>query len=377
MKEVINLKKLGLYIHIPFCVKKCNYCDFFSIVSDTEKQIKYIDTLIEELKLWNERLESNTVIDTVYIGGGTPSVLWTDLICKLLDSIRRIFTLSIDTEITIEANPNSLSKLNLVMLKDFGLNRISMGMQSANDEELKLLGRTHNRNDVSSVIENIHKSGITNFSLDVMTGIPLQTFDSLKDTLRFCIDSGAAHISTYMLKIEKGTPFYNNRNLYEFADEDLQADFYEFTCDTLAANGFRHYEISNFCKDDKISRHNMKYWQLDDYLGIGPSAHSLLDGKRFYYPKSFEDFENHKIIEESVGNTEQEYIMLSLRTDIGFEFSGFERMFNTTLSKAFYNQIETLEKYGLVKRNNNSFCLTDKGFLVSNTIISRLLDAQN
>ena len=369
------MKNLGLYIHIPFCVKKCNYCDFYSISGNNEMYKKYIDNTISELKLWKKKIDPNTEVDTIYFGGGTPSVIGSELLSKLLHSATSVFNVSSDAEITMEANPNSITTLDLSLLTSFGLNRISMGLQTANDEELKILGRSHTKDDTLKAIEHIKSSGINNFSLDVMTGIPLQTEESLNSTLDFCINSQAEHISTYMLKIEKNTPFYNNAENYKFADDDTHADLYEFTCKKLKDNGYRHYEISNFCKNDKVSRHNMKYWLLQDYLGIGPSAHSMVDNKRFFYPRSIKDFENHKIIFESEGNTPQEYLMLSLRTDSGLDYKTLKEKFGVTVNAEFTHEVEKLEKFGLIANNSNTLKLTEKGFLLSNTIISQLLDA--
>ena len=369
------MKTLGLYIHVPFCVKKCNYCDFYSIQGNDEIHRKYVADVIKSFEFWRYKLDTDTQVDTIYLGGGTPSVLGTDNLSKLLSTAASDFNISPDAEITMEVNPNSVTELDLQSLTKLGLNRISMGLQTANDDELRTLGRSHTSADATKAIEHIKKSGIDNFSLDVMTGIPLQTEESLDKTLDFCIDAKATHISTYMLKIEKNTPFYKNAENYKFADDDTHADLYEFTCNKLRENGFRHYEISNFCKDDKISRHNMKYWLLQDYLGIGPSAHSMIDRKRFFYPRNISEFQNEKVIFESEGNTPQEYLMLSLRTDTGFSFKTFEEIYGITANTKLKAEVEKFSKYGLVSSKDNSFRLTEKGFLLSNTIISQLLDA--
>ena len=205
----------------------------------------------------------------------------------------------------------------------------------------------------------------------------MQTMDSLSATLDFCIDAGAAHISTYMLKIEKNTPFYTRRDEFVFADEDLQCDMYEFTCKKLSGNGFRHYEISNFCKDNKLSRHNMKYWKLEDYLGLGPSAHSMTDGKRFYYPRSFSQFYSNDIIEDGVVNFPSEYLMLSLRTDVGFDFDKYKKLSNSPIPFAMQKEFERLEKLGLLHINNKCAVLTEKGYLLSNNIIASLLSKES
>lgn len=369
------MKNLGLYIHIPFCRKKCNYCDFFSITPDNKEALnEYINTLCNNLKLWKEQLQEY-IIDTIYFGGGTPSLLSTSDIIYLIQCIYTNFNVSDNPEITLEGNPNSLTDLELDVLKKSGINRISMGLQSINDEELKLLGRLHTSQDAKLAIDRIKKAGIDNFSLDVMLGIPLQNTSSLRKTLDFCINSGAKHISTYMLKIEENTPFYYNKDNLQFSDSDTMADLYEFTCHTLLEKGFRHYEISNFCKEKLESRHNMKYWKLDDYLGIGPSAHSMINNKRFYYLRDFESFKSNCYQFESEGNTPEEYIMLSLRTDLGMSFDEYKKKYSSDINTSFIKKCETYNKAGLLNLNDNGIVLTEKGFLVSNTIINELIDA--
>ena len=368
------MKHLGLYIHIPYCQSKCNYCDFFSIRPDDENSISgYVMTLCKNIRSWKSEL-NNYVIDTIYIGGGTPSLLSTSDIILLLECIYSNYNIIENPEITLECNPNSITNLELKELKRIGLNRISMGLQSTNDEELKLLGRLHTCDDAKTAVCKIKEAGINNFSLDVMLGIPLQNVASLKKTLEFCIKSDATHISTYMLKIEEDTPFSKNTEKLTFADSDTVADLYELTCQILKSNGFRHYEISNFCKDNLISKHNMKYWNLDEYLGLGPSAHSLINNKRFYYPRNFESFKNNECVFESKGNTAEEYIMLSLRTDQGFDISKFKNKYASDINNSFTQKCELYKKAGLLKVESNNVILTEKGYLVSNIIINDLIE---
>lgn len=366
------MKSIGLYIHIPFCERKCNYCSFYSIKANDSIYDEYINKLSVAIDFWAGKLTS-CFVDTIYIGGGTPSVLGSDRLIAIIDRIKRSYHLAEDTEITIEVNPNSSDKLDFKALSSAGVNRISMGLQTSDDEELRLLGRLHTRQDAMHTIELIKEAGISNFSLDVMLGIPCQSMDTLKNTLDFCIDSGAVHISTYMLKIEKNTPFYYNKDNLVFADEDIQADMYEFTSQYLKKHGFRHYEISNFCLDDKISRHNIKYWNLDDYIGIGPSAHSMLNSERFYYSSDINEFEASKIVFESEGNTPDEHLMLSLRTDMGFSMNKHKELFKHLPSDSFISEAKKLEKLGLLTFIDDRIVLTEKGFLVSNSIIACLL----
>lgn len=365
-------KSLGLYVHIPFCDGKCNYCDFYSFKADEAIKNDYVNILIEKIKDWSAKLQDKYV-DTIYFGGGTPSILGTQKLCDILKSILKSFKIASECEITLEANPTSASELNFTELKSAGFNRVSLGMQSSINSELTLLGRRHSKADVINTVNLIRKSGIDNISLDVMLGIPEQTKESLKETLDFCISLDILHISTYLLTVEPNTVFGRNSHKYNFADDDMQAELYQLTSEHLKQNGYSHYEISNFCKNDLFSRHNMRYWQLKDYLGLGPSAHSLVDGKRFYYPRSIDDFKNNIIIEDGAGGTEEEYIMLMLRTNQGINIKEYKELFGNNLNKSFLNKAKLFERHGYIKTDDNSIRLTEKGFLLSNTIIAELI----
>ena len=373
VEKMINTNNsLGLYIHIPFCDGKCNYCDFYSFKADELTKDDYVNVLIDKIKSWSTELKDKC-IDTIYFGGGTPSVLGTDRLCRTLEITLNSFKIASECEITLEANPTSANELNFTELKSAGFNRISLGMQSSVDSELMLLGRRHSKPDVIDTVNRIRQSGINNISLDVMMGIPEQTKESLRETLDFCISLDVPHISTYLLTVEPNTFFGKNFCNYNFADDDMQAELYQLTSQHLKQNGYSHYEISNFCKNNLHSRHNMRYWQLKDYLGLGPSAHSLINGKRFYYPRSMDDFINDKIIEDGVGGTEEEYIMLMLRTRQGIIFEEFTNLFGKTLDKRILDKVKLYEKHGYIKTDDNSISLTEKGFLLSNTIIAELI----
>lgn len=365
-------ESLGIYIHIPFCNGKCNYCDFYSFKADEKIKNDYVNILIDKIHYWSEKLKDKYV-DTIYFGGGTPSVLGTQRLCNILKTALTSFKIAPEREITLEANPTSASELNFTELKSAGFNRVSLGMQSAVDPELSLLGRRHNKSDVINTVNLIRKSGIENISLDVMMGIPEQTTESLKETLDFCISLNIPHISTYLLTVEPNTVFGKNSCKYNFADDDTQAEFYQFTSEHLKQNGYSHYEISNFCKNNSYSRHNMRYWQLKDYLGLGPSAHSLINGNRFYYPRNIEDFKNDNLIEDGAGGTAEEYIMLMLRTKQGINLKEYSERFGKPLENKFWNKVKLYEKHGYIKTDDNSIRLTEKGFLLSNTIIADLI----
>lgn len=366
------MSTLGIYIHVPFCDGKCNYCDFYSFRAKSDEFDNYTEILISQIYNWSQKLKDRTV-DTIYFGGGTPSLLGTERLIRILNDIHSSFKIASDCEITLEGNPSSGHLLNFAELKKSGLNRVSLGMQSSIDDELKLLGRRHSKADVINTVESVKASGINNISLDVMLGIPNQTADSLAKTLGFCVDLDVSHISTYLLSIEPETVFGRNRDKFKFADDDTQAEFYNITSKFLNAKGFEHYEISNFCKDGKQSRHNMRYWQLKDYLGLGPSAHSLIDGQRFYYPKSIESFKLNEFIPDGEGQTAEEYIMLMLRTSIGVDLSEYQELFGNLPPKNFFDKAKLYEAHGYIKTDGNSISLTEKGFLVSNTVIADLI----
>ncbi len=372
--DIVNNTKdtLGIYIHIPFCDGKCNYCDFYSFKSTEPEIDRYCDILVAQIKAWALKLKGR-LVDTVYFGGGTPSLMGTERLVVLLNAINNAFQIASDCEITLEVNPSSGKEIDFSVLKNSGFNRVSLGMQSSSDEELRLLGRRHRNSDVVNTVDSIKSAGIENFSLDVMLGIPLQTKDSLKDTLDFCLSLGAKHISTYMLSIEENTVFGRSRDRFDFASDDTQAEFFEYTSEYLNSKGFKHYEISNFCKDNFFSRHNMRYWQLKDYLGLGPSAHSLIDGKRFYFPSDMQAFENNKYIEDGIGKTAEEYIMLSLRTSDGLKIKEYESQFGKKLANDFYKKVDLFKNAGYIEYDDNGIRLSEKGFLLSNTIIANLI----
>ena len=362
---------IGLYIHIPFCRSKCPYCDFFSVRTKQYDYENYVNILINSIEKWSKKI--NKKVDTIYFGGGTPSLIGAPLIYKVLTNIKMNFEVTKDCEITIEVNPSSGNFFDFDLVKKAGVNRVSIGLQSADQQELKLLGRIHSLEDVSNTIKLCRKSNINNISLDLMIGIPNQTKESLKKSIDFCIDNKVQHISSYILCIEKNTYFYKNKEKYIFPDEDVTFDLYLFLTEYLNDNGFKQYEISNFSLTGYESKHNTKYWNLDNYLGIGPSAHSFLDNKRFYYSRSFEDFENDIIIDDGVGGNEEEYIMLKLRLTSGLNVSEYKKAFGKELSKDFFSKVDKFVKLNLMSFENDNICFTTNGFLLSNSILSELI----
>lgn len=362
---------IGIYIHIPFCRSKCPYCDFFSMRGNESEYDNYVEILIDKIEYWSKKTDKT--VDTVYIGGGTPSVIGTENLFNIIKKVKNCFKLQPNPEITIEVNPESGGKIDFKKLKGAGLNRVSIGLQSAVKEELKCLGRIHNAESVKNTVELIKESGIDNISLDLMLGIPEQTKENLKKSIDFCVDLNVKHISSYILKIEENTNYYKNKDKYNFPDENSTADLYLYAVEYLSKKGFSQYEISNFSKQNFESKHNLKYWNLDEYIGIGPAAHSFLNGKRFYYERNIESFKNNNIINDGIGGTKEEYIMLQLRLKSGLDFKKYEEVFGEDLSKDFLNKANKYIKSGFMEKTNDSIFFTSKGFLVSNSILSDLI----
>lgn len=362
---------LGLYIHIPFCHSKCPYCDFFSVRGNTVDYKDYVEILKKNIVVWSKKI--NKIVDTIYFGGGTPSIIGADLLTEILICIKENFNVSNNAEITLEVNPHSGKFFDFNKVDYYGINRVSIGLQSSNKAELKSLGRTHTTDDVINTINLIREAKIENISLDVMMGIPNQTKDSLKETLDFCIKNNVNHISSYILKLEKNTVFYKRQEQLNLPSDDETADLYKFAVDYLAKHKYNQYEISNFSKMGFESKHNLKYWNLEDYLGIGPAAHSFIDKKRFYYNNSIGEFKNNIIISDGTGGNQEEYIMLQLRLKKGLVFSEYEKAFGQKISKDFIKKAKKFANMGLVKLDDNSVSLTTDGFLVSNLIISEMI----
>ncbi len=308
--------------------------------------------------------------DSLYLGGGTPSILSGEELYEIITTAREKFEISDNAEITVECNPNSDIESILPYLIKAGVNRISLGLQSAVDKERKALGRQSDKSRVKEVIKLLKSNGITNISLDVMLGIPYQTEESLKETLDFVIESGVPHISAYMLKIEEGTHFYKNFDKYDFPDEEKTIGFYNQCADALEKAGFIHYEISNFAKEGFESRHNTKYWELENYLGIGPGAHSYIDGKRFYFESDTESFINgEKAVFDDLGGDYEEYIMLKLRLKKGLSLSELQKLYGEKPLIKIKEKAPFLKEQGLVNFDGERIALTRKGFLLSNSVI--------
>lgn len=367
--------KCGIYIHVPFCKGKCPYCAFYSLCSiDENLKRKYIDKIIELIKYYAGKY--NIRADSIYIGGGTPSLLNTKDLVQIITCAKKHFKIDKSAEITIEINPRDTDNLNFNELYITGVNRISIGMQSANQDELKTLGRNHTKYDVEKCVILAKKAGINNISLDLILAIPGQTKQSLNNSINFCKKLNVKHISAYILTIEKNTYFYNNQDKYNFLNEDQQSRLYFYAVDGLQEIGFNQYEISSFSKPNFKSQHNLKYWNLKDYIGIGPSAHSYFNGKRFCYSSNLKEFlENQAVVyeEKSNLNLKEEFAMLRLRLNEGLNFKTYEEKFKEPIPKTWVNNAEQLEKYDLVTVDKKNIRLSTKGFLLSNTVISKII----
>lgn len=365
------MKNIGLYLHIPFCKSKCPYCDFYSFSGKETEKDEYTKVLNERILSSISALQSKG--DTLYFGGGTPSVLGAKNLEALVNTCKSDF-LTDDAEITVECNPYGLNEDFFKTLYNCGVNRISMGLQSAIDHERRILGRLSDRKQVENAVKTAQNVGFENITLDVMLGIPGQTEKSLNETLDFCISLGVPHISAYMLKIEENTHFYKNRHKYDFPDDDLTADLYLQMCETLENQGIMQYEISNFAKNGFESCHNLKYWHCEEYLGLGPSAHSFLDGKRFYFDRDFNEFMNgNSPIQDGLGGDFTEYAMLNLRLVEGLNENKVLDKFGHSISKEIYEKSEIFIKNGYMTKTENGIALTRKGFLMSNTILAEIL----
>ena len=373
---------IGLYVHIPFCMRKCRYCDFLSFECHDDRALsQYADALCREISARYEEWPYR-VVDTVYIGGGTPSILPPEDMKRVMDCIRDNFTIDENSEITIEANPATLDDKKLETYLEAGINRISIGVQSFDNSILNLLGRVHDKNDALNAVRMAKKSGFKNVNVDMMFGIPGQTFKMWRDSLRQCIFLRPEHISLYSLQIEEGTQFHKmmeNGTLEPTADS-ADRTMYHDAIDMLEHAGYNHYEISNGALPGFESRHNLKYWSYKDYLGLGPGASSFIGGHRFKNTSSVLDYLNYikqglpPVKPEDVEHyTPREemgiFVFTGLRKTEGFDIRDFEDTFNIDFFDVYDPSIITRMR-GLIEMNGFVMKLTDKGLDVSNKVMA-------
>ena len=382
----MNKTPLGIYIHVPFCRSKCQYCDFYSLTCKDDKSIEtYIRAICDHIKE-SGPLTPGYKVDTIYFGGGTPSFLGADALATILTTIRRVFDVDPNAEITMEANPDSLSDQLLRRVRAEGVNRISLGVQTDNDDLLKKLGRPHDYAQVVSAVQRVRKAGIKNLSLDLMYGLPGQTLLNWKDTLERVITLNPDHISCYALKVEENTPLYACKDILDIANDDVQAEMYLAGVEILRSHGFRQYEISNFARKGLYSRHNMKYWTGGEYLGFGPAASSDFGGRRFTIIRDLQGYVNgiktggailDEVDEVPLRERAGEYLMLRLRTISGINRYEYEHKFLLPFDE-IEAALERSRTMGYAMRSEEGrWRLTPRGYLISNDIITDLLLIQD
>ncbi len=357
---------LGLYLHIPFCNKRCAYCSFYSAVFTDCLCDKYTDALMCEIKVWGGRIDRP--IDTLYIGGGTPSLLGARL-GAVLDTVRQSFCLLDGAEVTLEVNPQSADDGFLNTARAAGVNRLSIGVQSGSDGMLSLLGRTHTASDAHSTVLAARRAGFDNISVDLMIGLPESNRETLKADIDFICSLSPDHISAYILKVEPKTLLAAGN--YALPDDDQAAEQYLYMCESLAQHEFLQYEVSNFARAGRQSRHNLKYWCCQEYIGIGPSAHSFFEGRRFYYPDDLKGFiARPQTALDGIGGDCEERLMLALRLSRGVDLADFTDKISPELDRF----TESLKNADLIKKDGTHISLTPRGMVVSNSIITEITE---
>ena len=365
----------GIYIHVPFCVRKCPYCNFYSLPAEESLMDAYTAQLCRAIEqaatIWPRQC------DSLYFGGGTPILLGENRIGRIIDAARDKFGLN-DAEITLEANPASTLKETLAGLFAAGVNRLSFGLQSADEQELRLLGRRHTAKEAADAVRHAQQAGFQNISLDLMLALPQQTEETIRKSIDFCAETGVFHISSYLLKIEEGTPFYADGVALRCPDEDRAADLYLAAVEHLDRRGFLQYEISNFARDGYHSRHNCKYWLGAEYLGLGPAAHSMMGGRRIFFPRDLRAFlaaENplSLMVDDGVGGSAEEYALLGLRLRQGIEKAAAKQAHPDFDWDGLWKKAAVYQKAGYLRLDENRLAFTPEGFLLSNAILARIL----
>lgn len=396
-------KEIGLYIHIPFCVRKCLYCDFLSDTADDKVKKDYVNALIEEISQWKEIIKEKYKVKTIFIGGGTPTCLSPDLLMHIGDALSGMTDYV--AEYTIESNPGTITKKHIDAFKQMGINRVSIGLQSANDDELRRLGRIHTYNEFLECFELLRSEGFNNINIDIMSDIPGQTIESYENTLKKVIGLRPEHISAYSLIVEPGTPFYDmeQSGKLDIADEDTDRQMYHLTKDILLRYGYKRYEISNYSLTGFECKHNLTYWKADEYLGLGLGAASYLDGMRFSNEMDLQRYiemhnkkEMHNEKESSIKsitsvkeiaekkedvsiltkeNMMEEFMFLGLRMCSGVSGKEFEARFGVPLRSIYGDVIDRFLKNKLLAEDNNSgrIYLTERGMDISNYVMSEFM----
>ena len=378
----IKKKDLGIYIHIPFCVSKCIYCDFLSMPVNDDVKVDYVRALCGEIENFGVTHKDEYEVTSIFYGGGTPSILKPFLMEQIVECIKANFYLKSDCEITVECNPGTVDLFKLTTYRELGVNRLSFGLQSVNDEELKALGRIHTYKEFLKSYEIALKAGFDNINVDLMSALPGQTVDSWKKTIRMITMLKTAHISAYSLILEEGTPLFDmveSGVVTNLPDEDTEREIYEVTAEVLEKAGYHRYEISNYARDGRECKHNKIYWQGGDYIGFGLGAASYIGRKRFsnirklseYIDNPLSDKEDMTILSEE--DMMAEFMYLGLRMMEGVKPSDFKNRFGRHLMNVYGEVIDKYIKIGLMEAGDNYVRLTPRGIDVSNVIFGEFL----
>ncbi|MBW4055315.1 MAG: radical SAM family heme chaperone HemW [Proteobacteria bacterium] len=373
-----------LYVHIPFCVKKCHYCAFISRNPEKDELAEYPALLLREMLL---HAPAARPLDSIYFGGGTPSLLQPLQIARLLEKFAVYLGISADAEITLEVNPGTITHTSLKAFREAGINRVSLGIQSFDDAFLERLGRIHTTEQSRQAFQDAREAGFTNISMDLIHSLPGQSLEQWRAELRHAVQLGPEHISIYGLTIEEGTPFARSypANSQELPDDDLSADMFELADELLTAAGFEHYEIANYARAGYRSQHNSGYWKRDGYLGLGVAAHSFLRdgyGVRFSNPDNLEEYRRSvtsgqliRIGEQrlSRGDARAEYLFLGLRLAEGVDLRAFEREFGRSFESVYGPIAADLVRFGFLMQNGRVLALTSRGILLSNQVFEKFL----
>lgn len=383
------MKRLGIYVHIPFCAKKCNYCDFYSLASGEDEKKAYVEALKREIREVAKNVNDEYRVYTIYFGGGTPSIIKAYYIKEILDEIRSHFKLYEDDffpEITIECNPKTVDMEKLLVYKEAGVNRISLGLQSTNDDELRLLGRIHTYEDFLYSYDMVRKSGFTNVNIDLMSAIPNQKISTYERSLDELIKLNPEHISSYSLIIEEGTNFYqkyadNAPFVKDLPSEEEDRAMYELTLERLKEAGYKRYEISNYAKDGYCSRHNTSYWERVPYLGFGVGASSLFENERYDHVGNLKEYIKNAGISDvrrnitklSLRDEMSEFMFLGLRLIDGISKRVFTKIFTFTVDEIFGDVVKKHINNELLIDNGDFLKLSDRGLDISNYVLSDFL----
>lgn len=374
----MNPETLGLYVHLPFCKKKCNYCDFCSFPDlDARTRGDYLHALAEEIGSYGG--EEHPPVDTVFLGGGTPSLLTPDEIGDLFSALRKTFRILPDAEITAEANPGTLDKEKVAALVRAGVNRLSIGLQSIHDRELATLGRIHTYADFLDAYRVAREGGIANIGVDLMYAFPTLAAASFHETLCTVARLSPEHISAYGLIVEDGTPFGERRETLALPSEDEEVAMYEDACRTLGEAGYLHYEVSNYARPGYECRHNLRYWHEEEYLGFGVAAHSYYRGVRFANSRDFsaylqgkcKQYRTKEVIDKE--NEAEEYTLLALRTSEGIDLSLYEKRFLRSFLEGREETVRRFVAAGAARLSDGHFAFTERGLYIGNSLTAELL----